>query len=432
MQISGWGRYPVLEATSVAFADERSLANSLKTMHIVIASGNGRSYGDSALAPCFLPCRSRDRILDFDPTTGLLTCESGILLSEIIETFLPMGWFLKVTPGTKLITIGGAIAADVHGKNHHVEGCFGDTVKSLTLMLADGETVHCSREQNPELFHATCGGMGLTGIILQVSFYLQKIPSSLIEQKTIKTEGLKETFDAFEYYADWPYSVAWIDCLTKGKSLGRSVLFVGQFSPGGNLDYNPHRPITVPCNLPGFILNRFSARAFNSLYYATANSQKSTSYARVDSFFYPLDLFKQWNRIYGSKGFVQYQFILPKESSPDGLQEIVDRISRSDLGSFLAVLKLHGPANQNYLSFPMKGYSLALDFKIQPGLFFFLEDLDKIVLRYGGRIYLAKDARVDRETFEQGYPQVTKFRSLRATLGLNKKFNSLQSQRLGL
>ncbi|MGM0759888.1 MAG: FAD-binding protein [Thermodesulfobacteriota bacterium] len=432
MHLSGWGRYPVIEAEPLVFQDQRSFASKLAAHKGLIAYGNGRSYGDSALASCYVPLRSRDRMLDFDPASGLLTCEAGVLLSEIIETFLPRGWFLKVTPGTKLITVGGAIAADVHGKNHHVDGCFGDMVRNLTLMLSDGRIVHCSREQNQELFQATCGGMGLTGIIQQASFYLQPVPSTVIEQGTIKTGSLEETFHAFEKYADWPYSVAWIDCLAPQKSLGRSLLMVGRFAPIGAHTYTPRKTKTVPCNFPGFVLNSFSVRTFNALYYAKNRSRISLSFADVDSFFYPLDAINNWNRIYGRKGFIQYQFILPRTHSYAGLEKILRKISQSGMGSFLAVLKLHGPGNDNLLSFPLEGYSLALDFKVQPGLFALLNKLDSIVLQHRGRIYLAKDARMSRETFEQGYPQAEKFRSLRSSLGLKGTFNSLQSQRLGL
>jgi len=432
MHLTGWGRYPAVDAAPVAFPNQRTLAQTLPETGPLIAFGNGRSYGDSALASRFLPCRQRDRFLDFNPETGLLTCEAGVLLSEIIETFLPQGWFLKVTPGTKLITVGGAIAADVHGKNHHVDGCFGDTVQSFTLMLGDGQVVRCSRNENSELFRATCGGMGLTGIILEASFFLKAVPSNRIEQGTIKTANLDETFAAFERYADWPYSVAWIDCLAKGQSLGRSLLMVGKFAPLGELAYSPRKTKTVPWDFPGFTLNSLSVRAFNALYYGKVCSRISMAFAGVDSFFYPLDAINHWNRIYGRKGFVQYQFILPKAQSYAGLQEVLGTIADSGMGSFLAVLKLYGPSNGNPLSFPLEGYSLALDFKIQPGLFALLDRLDRIVLHYGGRIYLAKDARVSRETFEQGYPQIDYFRQLRSSMGLSDSFHSIQSQRLGL
>ncbi len=432
MIISGWGRYPVIRATPLIFRDETSLAAKLKSKESMIPFGNGRSYGDSALARYYAPIRRRDRLLEFNEQTGLLTCEAGILLSEIIETFLPRGWFLKVTPGTKLITVGGAIAADVHGKNHHQEGCFGETVESFVLMLADGEILHCSRKKNYELFKATCGGMGLTGIILQASFYLKKVFSNSIEQVTIKTNNLGETFDAFEEYARHLYSVAWMDGLAQDKSLGRSLLMVGDFDREHNLGYKAPKKINIPYNFPGFILNRQSIKAFNNFYYSRAKDWISKNKASIDSFFYPLDALDNWNRIYGRKGFVQYQCILPKNKSYSGLEKMLKTMVQSGMYSFLTVLKLHGPANENYLSFPLEGYSLAMDFKIQPGLLEFLNCLDEIVIKHHGRIYLAKDARVSKEVFEKGYPDIDKFRKLRSSMGMNKKFNSLQSQRLGL
>jgi len=430
MQLTAWGNYPVINATVIP--PDGRLSQQLSYQSAVIPFGNGRSYGDSALAPHIVPMLSRNRFLAFDEPSGLLTCESGVLLAEVIETFVPKGWFLKVTPGTKLITVGGAIASDVHGKNHHVEGCFSESVKDFTLMLADGSIVRCSRQENSELFHATCGGMGLTGIILEASFYLKRISSQWIDQTTIKTANLEETFAAFEEYGHQPYSVAWIDCLAKRTDIGRCLLMVGDFKNDGDLDYKPKKKLSIPFNFPAFALNNLSVRAFNWLYYGKVREQVSRSQVDIDSFFYPLDALNHWNRIYGKGGFTQYQFILPKEQSAQGLREVLAQIADSGKGSFLAVLKLYGPGNENYLSFPMEGYSLALDFKIEPGLFELLDRLDEVVAHHGGRIYLTKDVRVSKQIFEKGYPQLDKFREVRARYGLNQRFHSLQSQRLGL
>lgn len=430
MKLTAWGKYPIINADIVL--SDASLPQKLSLAPAVIPFGNGRSYGDSALAPRIVPMRSHDCVLGFDDGSGLLTVESGILLADIIEIFVPRGWFLKVTPGTKLITVGGAIASDVHGKNHHVEGCFSECIRELKLMLADGSIVRCSREENRELFHATCGGMGLTGIILEASFYLKRIASKQINQTTIKTRNLEQTFAAFEEYEHYPYSVAWIDCLAKKTDIGRCLLMVGDFASDGNLDYRAKKKLAVPIEFPGFVLNGLSVRGFNWLYYNKIQKQVIHSQVDIDTFFYPLDALENWNRIYGKGGFTQYQFILPKEKSYSGLKEILAKIADSGKGSFLAVLKLYGPANENYLSFPMEGYSLALDFKIEPGLFPLLDKLDEIVSRYGGRIYLTKDVRVSKTIFEQGYPLLDKFLEIRERYGLNKKFHSLQSQRLGL
>ena len=433
MHLSGWGHYPIIQAEPVSFKDQWSFSETLSAAEgPLITVGNSRSYGDSALSERFVSLRNHDRFLAFDEKSGLLTCQSGVLLSEIINTFLPRGWFLKVTPGTKLITVGGAIASDVHGKNHHVAGCFGNTVKNLWLMLHDGSVKRCSREESPELFKATCGGMGLTGVILQASFYLEPVKSTNIEERTIKCRNLDETFCNFEQFAEWPYSVAWMDCMSNKKNIGRSVIMVGRFATHGGMNYHTAKSINIFKNFPNCLLNNFSVSAYNSFYYAKTRSGGSINLVDVESFFYPLDALNNWYRIYGKNGFLQYQFILPKKSSYSGLTRILEKIVKYRFGSFLAVLKLHGPSNNNFLSFPMEGYSLALDFKMQPGLFDFLNQLDHIVLKHGGRFYLAKDARVRKEIFEEGYPGIVKFRSLRNALGLNKKFNSLQSRRLEL
>jgi FAD/FMN-containing dehydrogenase len=432
MKLSGWGRYPVVDSIRLAIEKTQDLYSHLKNKSPLIPYGNGRSYGDSALAEYHLPMRNLDRYLNFDSDNGVLTCESGVLISDIIATFLPRGWFLKITPGTKRVTIGGAIAADVHGKNHHKEGCFSECVKEFKLLLPNGEVYRCSREENTALFHATCGGMGLTGVILETTIQLKQVHSRWINQTTVKTSNLEETFEAFEEYRQAPYSVAWIDSLAKGKKLGRSILLTGSFAGGGKSSPDPGTSLSIPFDFPSFVLNRKTIRVFNTLYYAKVKSGVSRQKVDIDSFFYPLDGIRNWNRIYGSNGFTQYQFILPKSNSFEGLNIILDKISKSSFGSFLSVIKLHGKENDNYLSFPMEGYSLALDFKIQPGLIDFLLELNEIVVGYGGRIYLAKDATMDQQTFDAGYPRAVEFRELRKSLDLDETLNSLQSERLNL
>ncbi|MCD6116155.1 FAD-binding oxidoreductase [bacterium] len=432
MSLGSWGNYPSIDNTAFAFEDIEGLKNIVINNDEIMPYGNGRSYGDSALSKNVIDTRLFNLMLDFDENTGVLRCQAGVLLADIISVFLPRGWFLSVTPGTKLITVGGAIASDVHGKNHHVEGCFSSCVKEFNLMIATGEIVTCSREQNVELFNATCGGMGLTGIIIDAEIVLKKVQSKYIDQITVKTKNLKETFDAFEKYHSVPYSVAWIDCLAKGKKIGRCVLMAGDFKKDGKLDYKPPFSLNVPFMFPSFALNRYTVKAFNWFYYLKAMQHKKPVTVDVDTFFYPLDAIRNWNRIYGKKGFTQYQFILPKSKSYEGLERILGTIAKSGKGSFLAVLKLYGKANENYLSFPVEGYSLALDFKIEKGLFDLLDELDKIVVEYGGRIYLTKDVRVTREIFEKGYPHIDKFRAVREKYGLDEKFNSLQSKRVGI
>ena len=425
MKIKGWGRYPVIEATPIRFD------HTFPDIPF-IANGNFRSYGDAALADSFLNLKKHNRMISFNETTGLLTCESGVMLSEIIERFLPEGWYLRVTPGTKYITLGGAVAADVHGKNHHVVGCFSESVVGFKLLLPSGKQLYCSRDENVNIFHATCGGMGLTGIILEVTLMLKKVKSRWVKQTTIKTSNLQETFDAFETFKDSQYSVAWIDCLSKGASLGRSLLMIGDFDDDGDLAYKPKSVFNIPFDFPSFLLSRFSVKVFNTLYFHKVLNRKSSQRVEVDQFFHPLDGIGYWNRIYGAYGFVQFQFILPKSMSYLGMREILDRISDKGFASFLSVLKLYGPENKNWLSFPMEGYSLALDFKLQAGLFEFLHDLTEMVCEMGGRIYLAKDALMTEKQFNASYSKIEAFKLLRKDLSLTHVIESKLSIRLGI
>lgn len=431
-KIHGWGRYPVAEA-ELRPLDSAS-AEKASQLHIDqgIARGLGHSYGDSALSSSVIDTRPMNRLLSFDAETGELRCEAGISLEEILKVFLNRGWFLPVTPGTKHITVGGAIASDVHGKNHHSAGCFSDYVSSLKLLGPGGKIYHCSRQENAELYRATCGGMGLTGIILEATFTLQQLESAFWDVEIFKARDLADVFELFEEHQSWPYSVAWVDCLASEGNLGRSLLMVGRNRSDGRLGYSPSNNISMPFNLPSGLLNRYTVSLFNSLYYNRILGDHKSTTQGVESFFYPLDAVGNWNKIYGKNGFLQYQFVLPKEQSYSGLEKILQKISESGKGSFLSVLKLMGEQNDNYLSFPMKGYTLALDFKVEPGIFSLLGELDEIVADCGGRIYLTKDARMKPEIFEQGYPQLDKFREIRKRYGMEGVFESEQSKRLGI
>jgi len=432
MKLKSWGNYPIIEGETHRFDSAHQLEKILSARENIIPYGNGRSYGDSALSMEQVLVKPYHYFLSFDAVNGVLRCQAGTLLADILESFVPRGWFLFVTPGTRFVTVGGAIASDVHGKNHHVAGTFSDHIIEFTIMLPDGETVICSHDNNIELFRATCGGMGLTGVILDATIQLQPISSALIAQTTIKTANLKETFDAFEQCGDSTYSVAWIDCLTRGEALGRCLLFTGEHSEHGSLAYESRIKIDIPVPFPGPTLNHYSIKAFNAIYYHKVTAANSSQQVDLNSFFYPLDAIGHWNRIYGKQGFLQYQFVLPKKASYEGLKQILSHIAASGKGSFLAVLKLFGKANSNYLSFPMEGYTLALDFKIESGIFELLDQLDEIVVEFGGRFYLAKDARVPQRIFETGYPAIEKFRNIRKTLHATEKFNSIQSKRVGI
>ncbi|WP_127470199.1 FAD-binding oxidoreductase [Thiomicrorhabdus aquaedulcis] len=449
---SGWGNFPTITAQRLqphsldALSSSLQAAQNAQPMRPIIARGMGRSYGDSSLAPCILDTQSLNHYQSFDAQSGILACQAGVTFDEILSRFVPQGWFLPVTPGTKFITVGGAIASDVHGKNHHLEGSFSDHLLSLTVCLASGEHLECSPQQHRELFLATCGGMGLTGVIVAARFAMRRISSAYITQTTFKTANLSDTLALFDAHQHATYSVAWIDCLASGAQLGRSLLMLGEHAdqdadqqvlPHSNRTQNAllaHKAgaLSVPFYAPGFALNPFSVKLFNQLYYHKTRGAHSQDTVHYQPFFYPLDGIKQWNKLYGKAGFCQYQFVIPHAAGLEALTLILTKIAHSKRGSFLAVLKAFGAGNANYLSFPMRGYTLALDFKMDATLLSFLTELDRMVLDFGGRIYLTKDARMSEQTFKQSYPNWHDFQNVRAHYGALDAFQSLQSQRLGL
>lgn len=438
-RIANWGNYPVVDAEVHTFEGDAALREHLKRANGAIARGLGRCYGDSSLAPTILSSERMDKMLAFDGATGALTCQAGVSLADILEVFVPRGWFLPVTPGTKFVTVGGAIAADVHGKNHHKSGSFGDHVSTMDVMLADGSVVTCSPTSHADLFETTCGGMGLTGVILRATFNLKRIESAYIRQELVPAKNLDEIMRLFEESAGWTYTVAWIDCLQRGAGLGRSIMMRGEFATAAEaknaghepLNFQPKTKLNVPVMLPAFLLNSFTVRAFNSAYYSLHARHNETRVINYDTFFYPLDAVLNWNRIYGKRGFTQYQIALPKETSHEGLTALLQKIGESGQGSFLAVLKLFGKQNR-FMSFPREGYTLALDFPINEKVLALLDQLDEITLKFGGRIYFAKDSRVKPETFRRGYDNFTAFRERINKWDPRGIWSSLQSKRLGI
>lgn len=436
-QIANWGNYPVMESDERTFSFDSQLQSLVKESSSFIPRGNGRCYGDGSLGTTTISTLKYDKILSFDTSKGIFECESGITLDHVLEVTVPKGWFLPVTPGTKFITVGGAVASDVHGKNHHIDGAFSQHVLEMDLVLGSGETITCSSIKNPDLFRATCGGMGLTGVITRVKFDLKKIETAYIKQKQIKAENLEEIIRLFDEYKDYTYSVAWIDCLKKGAHFGRSILILGEHAKLNELSEKQKKaPLTVskkkqipfPVNLPSWVLNSFTVKAFNFLYYGKNFKRLIDNVVPYEPFFYPLDAIANWNRGYGKKGFVQYQFVLPLQAK-EGLVEILHKISTEGLGSFLAVLKVFGK-QESLISFPMEGYTLALDFPVRKGLFGFLDELDKIVLKYGGRLYMSKDARMKPDILEAGYPDLSEFKTIVERYNPSAKIHSIQSDRL--
>jgi decaprenylphospho-beta-D-ribofuranose 2-oxidase len=429
--ISGWGGYPVQEAQVISPSSLSDYKNHLLQQTSVIARGMGRSYGDSAHAPNILQTTYSDHFLAFDSVTGLLTVEAGVTLRYVLNVTVKQGWFLPVTPGTSFVSIGGAIASDVHGKNHHAAGTFGQHVVSMTILLGTGEVVTTSPEELPELFHATCGGIGLTGVILNATIQLIPINSSYITQKMMKADSLEEACAAFEAHSSSTYSVAWIDCLTTGQHLGRSVLIFGEHSVSGGLDLKIKDPINVPTHTPAALLNSVTMRAFNSAYWVKASNNKTKTIPLLP-YFYPLDAIGGWNKLYGKAGFVQYQFVLPETNGVINMRTILTEIAQSGAGSFLAVLKKFSSANSNLLSFPTLGYTLALDFKMTSSVIALLHKLDSMLIEMGGRVYLSKDAVMSERTFKMTYTKWQEFESVREKYGAIGKFASGQSKRLGL
>ncbi len=401
-KVANWGNFPVVEKNIKSEDSLSKIQDFVKNNNQIIARGNGRCYGDASLSDNILSTKRLNKFISFDRINGILECESGVLISEILEVIIPQGYFLYVTPGTKFISVGGAIASDVHGKNHHSEGCFSEYLLEFDLLDEKNEILKCSKQENPEKFWATVGGMGLTGIILSAKFKLKNIETAFIRQESLKAENLDEIFELFENSESWTYNVAWIDCLQKGNNIGRSILLRGEHVLRHEIsEKNGENPLKIvskiqpkiPFFFPDFILNSFTVKIFNWLYYAKQNRKEVKQIVDYETFFYPLDFVQDWNKIYGKKGFIQYQMVIPKEKGKEGMRKILETIAKSGNGSFLAVLKLFGKNNpQAYNSFPMEGYTLALDFKVNDNLKNLVGKLDQIVEDFGGRIYLTKDA----------------------------------------
>lgn len=431
MKIQGWGRYPSFEAEVFAPSFDFECEGFIKN-RVLIPRGLGRSYGDSSLSPIVFETFRLDHFISFNHETGLISCQAGVSIHEILDLVVPRGWFMPATPGTSYITVGGAIASDVHGKNHHVGGSFSQHVVSFELLLGTGEKVTATPSGMPDLFKATCGGMGLTGIILSATFQLIPIQSSSIVQRTMRANSLEEVCELFEANALSTYSVAWIDCLAKGRQMGRSLLMLGEHSVSGGLELGDKPKKSLPIDMPNWVLNPYSIKAFNFFYFYKPIFSPQKIDLPFKPYFYPLDAINNWNRLYGKNGFIQYQFVVPKVVGVKGLKRILDVISKSNKGSFLAILKVFGKGNENYLSFPIEGYSLALDFKMESGIVELVKRLDSMVLEMGGKVYLTKDALMSEQMFKSTYPQWQIFEEVRAKYGAIGRFASNQSRRLGL
>ena len=440
-EISGWGRYP--RAIAQVATPENVQAIDPRAGSHLIARGLGRSYGDAAMLAdgIVLLCERLNRTVSFDEATGLLTAEAGLSLREVLHEFVPRGWFPPVVPGTKSVTLGGCVAADIHGKNHHRDGTFGEHLSAFRLLLADGSHVLCSREHNSELFWATIGGMGLTGVITQVTMKLLAVTTAYVVVEHQRAKNLDESLELFESkVGDDQYTVAWLDCFSHGSGLGRSILIRGHHAgidelpanSGNRLTENSPREFDLRFDFPSWLLNPFTVRWFNELYYRRQGRRRSFI-SDYDSFFFPLDRIRNWNRMYGRRGFVQYQCVLPGPQSRLGLQLLLEEARLSKRPSFLTVLKRFGPEGSGLLSFPMAGYTLTMDFPVSDvGLFTFLERLDEIVVKHGGRVYLAKDARLGADVFRRMYSRLDQWLEVKRRFDPSDVFTSDLARRIGL
>ena len=423
MKIANWGLFPFRACSVNSPVSYEEIKNMIAANDYLIARGNGRCYGDASLSKNVVSTLQLNKIIDFNESEGTIHCQSGVLLSTILTLIVPKGFFIPVSPGTKFITVGGAFASDIHGKNHHIDGVFSDHVTMIKLMNKEGEIVDLFPED--ELFAQTAGGMGLTGIILEVVFSLKKIESAYIKQTAIRAKNLQEVFQLFEENKHYPYSVAWIDCLAKNNEIGKSVLLLGEHATkeeANSLKLHSKVKWNIPFYFPTWVLNFLFVKLFNAVYYHKPSSNQQNQLVHYDDYFYPLDKVGNWNKIYGRNGFIQYQCVLPEEHSYKGLQQILEILSQNKLGSFLAVLKKFGESKENrFLHFPLNGYTLALDIKVSKKIWPILDELDHVVTALGGKIYLTKDARLKMENYQIQYPN---------RLETSNKFMSYQSERL--
>lgn len=431
-ELAGWGnlRVPGEELRSEDLA--RIVANASLTR------GIGRSYGDSSLPAdgdgAVAGSALADRILAFDPVTGVVRTEAGFTLDDLNRVFLRRGWFTPVSPGTKFVTVGGMVASDVHGKNHHRQGTFGAHIRALRMCLADGRVVECSPTQHEDLFRATVGGMGLTGHILEVEFQLERIPTPWIAMESWRISDIDEFIRALdEAGQEWPFTMGWVDCVSRGRAMGRGILMAGRWAEPGEAPRRPPpelKKLVVPLMLPNWALNRVTVRAFNELYYRRHVQRRRAQIVHPDKFFYPLDAVHGWNRVYGKRGFTQHQCVLPKEGGLDVVRRFLDLLTRAGGASPLCVIKDCGEEGSGLLSFPKPGISIAVDLAITPRTQALIDTLNEFVIAHGGRIYLTKDTFTRPEHYQAMEPRLAEWRAVRRKWDPEGRLRSRQSVRL--
>lgn len=430
--LQGWGRVP-LPGREVTSEDIARI-----TEGAALSRGLGRSYGDSSLPASSsdrVACtRLANRVLAFDPETGRLCAEAGLSLAEINRLFMPRGWFTPVTPGTKFVTLGGMVASDVHGKNHHVAGCFGAHVTRLRIRLAAGEIVECSPTVESDLFFGSIGGMGLLGHILEVEFDLKRIPSQWIWQESVRVRDIDEFLSVLgEFAPRYPMTVGWIDCISRGTTMGRGNMMAGRWATAEEArghDLPIVREKTFPVELPNWALNPVTAGLFNAAYYWKQFEYRVFSLVTPEQFFYPLDAILHWNKAYGPRGFSQYQCVIPRKAGAPAVRAFMDLLTRLGGASPLCVIKDCGPEGKGVLSFPMEGTSIAVDMAVSPEMQKIVDNLNAFVIEAGGRIYLTKDLFTRREDYAAMDPRVPRFVQLRDKWDPKRQLRSAQSVRI--
>ena len=414
---TSWGRYPEGKPCKVETINWRHNLPNLKQYNAsVLPFGYGRSYGDSCLNKdgVIIDTTGLNRFMAFDRENGVLRCEAGVSISQILDLIVPEGWFVPVSPGTKYVSVAGAIANDVHGKNHHSAGTFGCHVTEFELLRSSGEKLICSLTENTELFHATIGGLGLTGIILWAEFRLKRIATAYVDYEDIQFGNIDEFFELTDQSQHVHYTVSWLDCTATGDQFGRGVFQRGDFyDPPLGADQEPvslPKP-TVPFNLPEFVINPLTVRLFNTFYYHKQITPVKRNISHYNPFFYPLDFINDWHRVYGRRGFLQYQLVIPYADSRDPIKEIFRRIVRSGNASPLIVFKTFGDIQSpGMLSFPRPGITLAIDFPFRgDDTLRLLNEIDMIVFENDGALYPAKDARMSGDSFRRSYPNWEQF-----------------------
>ena len=406
-----WGRYPKYGARLVPMHWQQDFPANIAGLHNgALPVGMGRSYGDSCLLENgnLVVTTGMNRLLSFDPETGILVAEAGVTLAQILDFAVPRGFFLPVSPGTKYITLGGAIANDIHGKNHHIAGTFGNHVTQFELVRSDGSHRLCSATENPDWFAATVGGLGLTGMITWAALRLRPIVSRLIDYEGIQFHGIDEFLDLTRRHNDVEYTVSWVDCASTGKNFARGIFMLGDHSQvPAELKPSPEPKLVFPFDAPGFMLNHATVSLFNTAFFHKQIKPRVKELQDYEPFFYPLDIALHWNRMYGKRGLLQFQYAIPWESAKEGTIAILTEVAKSGLASFLAVLKAFGDVpSPGLMSFPQPGITLALDFPIKEGVTFPLfERLADMTRDFGGRLYPAKDAAMTAAQFQTFYPQ---------------------------